>query len=52
MNYIDAQIGRIIDALEKLNLHNDTIIVIAGDHGEEIGEHSEYGHRFDFMMNV
>ena len=48
VNYIDAQIGRIIDALEKLDLHNDTIIVIAGDHGEEIGEHSEYGHRFRF----
>ncbi len=48
VNYIDTQIGRIIGALKELDLYDDTIIVIAGDHGEEIGEHSEYGHRFRF----
>jgi iduronate 2-sulfatase len=38
VSYIDAQIGRILDALERLDLASNTIVVISGDHGFHLGE--------------
>lgn len=35
----DAQTGRLLSAL-----HPDTLVVLAGDHGEAFGEHGEIGH--------
>ncbi|HSF20215.1 MAG TPA: sulfatase-like hydrolase/transferase [Vicinamibacteria bacterium] len=40
--YMDSQIGRLIAELEKTG--NDLLVVVAGDHGESFGEHSEHGH--------
>jgi iduronate 2-sulfatase len=37
--YIDAQIGKIIDQLDTLDLADDTIIVLWGDHGFHLGDH-------------
>ncbi len=42
----DTEIGRIVDALERLGLRENTLIAIAGDHGEELGEHGNWGHYF------
>jgi iduronate 2-sulfatase len=38
ISYIDAQIGRILDRLEALNLSGNTIICLWGDHGFHLGE--------------
>jgi choline-sulfatase len=38
----DREVGRLIAALEPVR--NDTLIVVAGDHGEAFGEHGEYAH--------
>lgn len=35
---MDAQVGRLLDTLEKLNLVNDTIVVFHSDHGYHLGE--------------
>ncbi len=43
VSYADAQVGRIINRLESLNLRNNTIIVLWGDHGWHLGEHSIWG---------
>jgi len=48
IRYTDEQLGRIVTALADVELLKDTLIIIAGDHGEELGEHGEYGHRFRF----
>lgn len=46
IRYIDEEIGRIVDALDRLGLRENTLIAISGDHGEELGEHGEFGHFF------
>ncbi|MDO9634778.1 MAG: sulfatase [Paludibacter sp.] len=39
MSYADAQIGRVINELKRLNMLENTIIVLWGDHGWHLGDH-------------
>ena len=38
VSYIDAQVGRILKHLSKLNLAENTLVVVWGDHGFHLGE--------------
>ena len=40
--YTDHQVGRVVSSLEELGLEKNTLIVIASDHGECLGEHNIY----------
>jgi arylsulfatase A-like enzyme len=42
--YTDQSIGNLLACLKKMNLYNDTLIVLLSDHGEEFGEHGMTGH--------
>lgn len=42
--YTDKYIGNLLDELKRLNLLNETIIVIGSDHGESFGEHNIWTH--------
>lgn len=42
VSYIDAQIGRLINKLKELEIDDNTIIVLWGDHGWKLGEHGSW----------
>jgi arylsulfatase A-like enzyme/Flp pilus assembly protein TadD len=46
----DAQVGRLIALLKQQSLFDKSVIVLAGDHGEGLGEHGERTHGF-FIYN-
>jgi hypothetical protein len=50
VHYGDAIAGRMIDALERRHLLDDTIVVVTGDHGEEFFEHGFFGHTSNFTL--
>jgi len=39
VSYTDAQIGKILDELERLDLDRNTIVILWGDHGWNLREH-------------
>jgi arylsulfatase len=42
--YTDMQVGRVLDSLDRLEIADDTMVVITADHGEEFREHGRWGH--------
>jgi arylsulfatase A-like enzyme len=42
--YNDHEIGRLVSALRKLDLYDETLIYVTSDHGEEFGEHDSARH--------
>lgn len=42
ISYMDAQVGRVLDELERLDLARNTIVILWGDHGWKLGEHDAW----------
>jgi arylsulfatase A-like enzyme len=42
--YVDRELGKLVEALERLGLYDDTLLVVLADHGEEIGDHGRMLH--------
>jgi len=48
--FVDAQVGRLIAFLNDVGVYEHAVVVVAGDHGEGLGEHGEKAHGF-FVYN-
>src|ERR1039458_6194701 len=49
--FADEQVGRLVRYLKEKGIYQNTVIVLAGDHGEGLGEHGEKTHGF-FIYNA
>lgn len=45
--FVDQQVGRVIDTIEKAKFGKNTLIVVTSDHGEAFGEHRMIRHGFE-----
>lgn len=45
IEYLDAQVGRLLEELEERGLREETAIIITADHGEELLEHGHLHHQ-------
>jgi arylsulfatase A-like enzyme/Flp pilus assembly protein TadD len=42
--YVDATVGKLLDYLRTQGLYDNSLIAVAADHGESLGEHGELTH--------
>ncbi|WP_325282653.1 sulfatase [Sphingomonas sp.] len=52
VSYVDAQIGKVLDALKREGLEKNTIVVLWGDHGWHLGDHGLWTKHTNFEQAV
>ncbi len=52
VSYADALVGKLLDELELLGIADDTIVVLWGDHGWNLGEHSFWSKHVNYETSL
>ncbi|TFH50368.1 MAG: iduronate-2-sulfatase [Bacteroidia bacterium] len=52
ISYVDAQVGRVLETLDKLGLRENTVIVLWGDHGYHLGEQDLWCKSTNFELDA
>lgn len=50
--FADAQLGRLLDAIDRRGVRDRTVVVVLGDHGEALGDRGERDHGIFLYDNV
>ncbi|XP_062856949.1 iduronate 2-sulfatase [Trichomycterus rosablanca] len=48
VSYLDAQVGKLLETLDELDLTKKTLVVLTSDHGWSLGEHGEWAKYSNF----
>ena len=52
ITYVDKLVGEVIDSLKSLGLYDNTIIVLIGDHGYQLGEHTMWTKHSNYELSL
>jgi len=52
VSYMDAQVGRVLAELERLELDKNTVVILWGDHGWKLGEHGSWCKHTNFEIDA
>ena len=52
ISFMDAQVGRVLDELDRLGLRENTIVVFLGDHGYHLGENGIFTKMTNFELGT
>jgi iduronate 2-sulfatase len=52
ISFLDAQVGKILDALEEGGHAGNTLVVFTSDHGFHVGEHTLWGKTSNFELDA
>lgn len=52
VSYTDAQVGKLLAELDRLDLRKDTIVILWGDHGWKLGEYSQWCKHTNFELDT
>jgi arylsulfatase A-like enzyme len=52
VSFTDAQVGRLLDELDRLDLRQKTIVVLWGDHGWKLGEYGAWCKHTNFELDT
>ncbi len=52
ISWVDRKVGLILDELERLDMHRNTLVIFASDHGEMLGEHGQWSKRLMLEWSI
>tara|TARA_B100001093_G_scaffold476843_1_gene503605 strand:+ start:773 stop:2389 length:1617 start_codon:yes stop_codon:yes gene_type:complete len=52
VSYVDALLGDLFDHMKEIGIYDNTIIILWGDHGWKLGDHSSWGKMTNYNIDL